>query len=210
MELRPSSHGDIDGLARLVTGEESQPTTVAGMGLFGLERFEDALELSRVMIESTRGWQAMTVADANQAVGLIQLGEAFLAITPEIVEFAQRVYGADFQQILGPRLAVLEKVQTEYPDGCLQISEIHVSPDHRGEGIGTALMNHAVEVASNNEEYGVMGLQMLTDNPARDAFEAWGFEVVDTRTDSEFQELTGAAGYHLMLRELQGASPTRP
>ena len=210
MELRPASHGDIDGLARLVTGEESQPTTVAGMGLFGLERFEDALELSRVMIESTRGWQAMTVADANQAVGLIQLGEAFLAITPEIVEFAQRVYGADFQQILGPRLAVLEKVQTEYPDGCLQISEIHVSPDHRGEGIGTALMNHAVEVASNNEEYGVMGLQMLTDNPARDAFEAWGFEVVDTRTDSEFQELTGAAGYHLMLRELQGASPTRP
>ncbi len=210
MELRPASHGDIDGLARLVAGEESQPTTVAGMGLFGLERFEDALELSRVMIESTRGWQAMTVADANQAVGLIQLGEAFLAITPEIVEFAQRVYGADFQQILGPRLAVLEKVQTEYPDGCLQISEIHVSPDHRGEGIGTALMNHAVEVASNNEEYGVMGLQMLTDNPARDAFEAWGFEVADTRTDSEFQELTGAAGYHLMLRELQGASPTRP
>jgi hypothetical protein len=48
-----------------------------------------------------------------------------------------------------------------------------------------------------------LGLQTLTNNPARRVFEAWGFEVEETRTDPEFEEFCGAAGYHLMLRDFE-------
>ena len=52
------------------------------------------------------------------------------------------------------------------------------------------------------EGLGLMGLQTLTNNPARAAFEAWGFEVAETVTDPDFEALTGVPGYYLMLREV--------
>lgn len=201
MQLRPASTDDIEDLALLIVGEPSQPSTAVGMRLFALGDLDDVIELNRVMIASTDGWRAITVAESEGPVGMIQLGEAFLSFTPEIAALAQRLYGSDFQQILWPRLDVLQRVKTGYPDDCLRISEIHVSPKHRGEGIGTSLFEHALARA-NDEGFKRMGLQTLTSNPARDAFEAWGFEVVETKTDPEFELLTGAPGYHLMLREL--------
>ena len=201
MELRPASEDDIDDLARLIAGDVNQATTKAGMRLFALEELDDAIELNRVMITSTGGWRAMTLADANGPAGLVQIGEAFLAMTPELIEFANRLYGDRFQEILGPRIAAMQRVQTEYPPDCLRISEIHVSPDHRGEGIGTGLFEHAVEQAQAGG-FKQLGLQTLTTNPARSAFEAWDFEVIETRTDPEFEELSGATGYHLMLRDV--------
>ncbi len=200
MQLRPASESDIEELAVLIVGEPAQSTTAVGMRLFGLDDLDDVIELNEVMIASTGGWRAITIADTDGPVGLIQLGEAFLSFTPEVAAFARRVYGEDFQAILGPHIEALQRVQTGYPDDCLRISEIHVSPKHRGEGIGTALFDHAVTRA-HEEGYSRLGLQTLTNNPARDTFEAWGFEVVETKTDPEFELLTGAAGYHLMLRD---------
>jgi len=201
MELRPAAEDEIGSLARLIVGDPSQATTAAGMRLFALDDLDDVIELNEVMIASTEGWRAMTVAEETGLAGLVQVGEAFLAMTPEIVAFAQRLYGDNFQQVLGPRLAAMQRVQTSYPDGCLRISEIHVSPSHQGKGVGTALLEHVVDQAGA-EDFKLLGLQTLTTNPARAALEAWGFEVVDTQTDPEFEELTGAAGYHLMLRRL--------
>lgn len=201
MELRPASEYDIDDLARLIAGDVNQATTLAGMRLFALQDLDDAIELNRVMITSTAGWSAMIVADVGGPAGLVQIGEAFLAMTPELIEFAGRLYGDRFQEVLGPRIAAMQRVQTEYPPDCLRISEIHVSPDHRGEGIGTALFEHAVEQAHAGG-FKQLGLQTLTTNPARSAFEAWGFEVIETRTDPEFEELSGVPGYHLMLRDV--------
>lgn len=201
MQLRPASQHDLEDLARLMVGEPSQPSTAAGMRLFALDDLDDAIELNLVMIASTKGWKAITVADHHGPVGLVQLGEAYLSLTSEIVALAQRLYGDDFRQILGPRLEVLERVRTTYPDDCLRISEIHVAPERCGEGIGTALFEHAVAEA-HREGSSRLGLQTLTNNPARGAFEAWGFEVAETKTDPKFELLTGAAGYHLMLREL--------
>jgi len=201
MQLRPASRDDVDHLARLIVGDMDQASTVAGMRLFGLDDLDDVIELNRVMIDSTEGWRVMTIADVDGPAGMVQVGEAFLALTPEVVTLAQRLYGESFQQIIGSRLEVLERVQTTYPDHCLRISEIHVSPEHRSEGIGTALFEHVVARA-HEEGIHQLGLQTLTNNPARQAFEAWGFEVADTKTDPAFEELTGAAGYHLMLREV--------
>ena len=201
MDLRPASKDDADRLARLIVGEHSQASTTAGMRLFALDDLDDAIELNRIMIASTEGWRATTVADVDGPVGLVQIGEAFLAMTPEILAFAKRLHGDSVQQVIGAGLEALGKVQTTYPDDCLRISEIHVAPEHRGEGIGTALFEYVVARA-REKRIRTLGLQTLTTNPARHAFEAWGFEVVDTKTNPVFEELTGAAGYHLMLREV--------
>lgn len=201
MELRAAGSSEIGLLAGLVIGDASQASTVAGMRLFGLERLEDALELNRVMIASTESWRSTTVADVDGVTGMVQVGEASMAFTPDVVELARRFYGDDFQTVLGPRLVAQARVQTSYPSGCQRVSEIHVAPRRRGEGIGSALMSQVAEIAQD-EGFTSLGLHTLTTNPARRVFEAWGFEIADTVTDPGFEELTGASGYHLMLRAL--------
>ncbi|MEM9748827.1 MAG: GNAT family N-acetyltransferase [Actinomycetota bacterium] len=204
MELRPASVDDIGDLATLVVGDPTQASTVAAMRLFALDGVEDALELNRVMIASTESWRSTTVADLDGAVGgMVQVGEASMAFTPDMIDLAHRLYGPDFQSVLGPRLAAQARVQASYPSGCLRVSEIHVRPEHRGAGVGSALMNHIAGSASN-DGFTSLGLQTLTTNPARERFEAWGFHVIATTTDPEFESLTGASGYHTMQRELDG------
>jgi ribosomal protein S18 acetylase RimI-like enzyme len=199
VQLRPAFPDDIERLARLVIGEPTQASTMAGMRLFGLDDIEDAVELNRVMIESTGSWQSTTIADAGGPVGMVQLGEASLALTPEVAQLAFRFYGEHFQQFLAPRVEALQRVQTTYPSGCMRISEIHVDPGRRGKGTGSKLMAHVLGLAEA-DGIELVGLQTLTSNPARHAFAAWGFEVLETRTDPGFEELTGAPGYHLMVR----------
>ena len=183
---------------RDATGWAAHPFHTSRMSL----RVADIIELTQVMIASTGGWQSMVVADHGRGpVGLVQLGEAFAAMTPEVVEFAERFYGEGFLEFLGPRLAAMGRVQATYPPDCLLIAEIHVAPQHRGAGIGNSLLGSVVERALA-EGVRLLGLQTLTSNPARSVFETWGFNVADTRTDLHFEEYSGAAGYHLMLRHL--------
>ena len=202
MELRPASVDDIGDLATLVGGDPTQASTVAAMRLFALDGVEDALELNRVMISSTESWRSTTVADLDGAVGgMVQVGDASMAFTPEVVDLAHRLYGPDFQAVLGPRLTAQARVQASYPSGCLRVSEIHVRPEYRGDGIGAALISQIAAFAAT-EGFTSLGLQTLTTNPARATFEAWGFHVVATTTDPEFESLTGASGYHTMQRDL--------
>ncbi len=131
----------------------------------------------------------------------MQTGEASMAFTPAVVEFAQRLYGSDFESVLGTRLAAQARVQASYPPDCLRVSEIHVAPEKRGQGLGAALMSHVV-ASAREAGFASLGLQTLTTNPARVAFEAWGFQVTSTTADAGFEALTGASGYHLLLRDL--------
>ncbi len=202
MELRPAGPEEISVLAELVLGDESQASTVAGMRLFGLESAKDTLELNRVMITSTGSWRTTTVADLGDGIGgMVQVGEASMAFTPEVVTLARRLYGDGYQSFLGPRLAAMGRVQATYRPEWLRIAEIHVAPEHRGKGVGSALIGHVAGEAAG-AGFASMALQTLTNNPARQAFEAWGFGIAATITDPEFEALTGAAGNHLMLRDL--------
>jgi hypothetical protein len=47
-----------------------------------------------------------------------------------------------------------------------------------------------------------MSLQVLTANLAVRLCESFGFEVVSTATDPDFEALTGVAGDHRMLKQL--------
>ncbi|HEX4204209.1 MAG TPA: GNAT family N-acetyltransferase [Ktedonobacteraceae bacterium] len=55
---------------------------------------------------------------------------------------------------------------------------IAVLPDSRGQGIGTQLLNHLLEAAS--QVYLAVVLSVRKSNPARSLYERIGFEIVDT------------------------------
>jgi len=55
---------------------------------------------------------------------------------------------------------------------------IAVLPDSRGQGIGTQLLNHLLEAAS--QVYPAVMLSVRRSNPARSLYERMGFEIVDT------------------------------
>jgi hypothetical protein len=57
----------------------------------------------------------------------------------------------------------------------------------------------------------VMSLTTHINNPARRLYERCGFEVVETRTDPDYERYTGVAGRVLMLKRMseqpQGGAP---
>ena len=48
-----------------------------------------------------------------------------------------------------------------------------------------------------------MSLSTNTANPARRLYERHGFRIVETRTDSTYERLTGIEGRHLMVKALE-------
>lgn len=81
------------------------------------------------------------------------------AAEDEINDLAQLIVGDKAQASMG-------HVQAVYPPDCLHIAEIHVAPQHRGDGIGDRLLGSVVERAGA-EGVRLLGLQTLTSNPAR-------------------------------------------
>lgn len=201
MHIRPADREDIDAIAQLIAGEEDQATTTAAIRLFGLRSYGEAVQMNRVVIESNDGWRSMAVAERSaHLIGVVQVGDPFLAFTSELMDFAEFIHGPDHQAYLGHRLEALARVQVTYPDNSLRISEIHVAPQARNIGVGRELLEWASERADARGA-SALALQTLTDNPARHTFEKWGFVVADTTTDPHFEDLTGFAGYHLMVRD---------
>ena len=47
-----------------------------------------------------------------------------------------------------------------------------------------------------------MSLVTTVVNPARHLYERQGFKVVETRTDAEYERMTGIPGRNLMVKEL--------
>jgi ribosomal protein S18 acetylase RimI-like enzyme len=96
------------------------------------------------------------------------------------------------------------KLSPAKPAGALIVSELHVSPEARGMGIGAALLEHA-EVEARRLGTATLALQTLTTNPARHLYERSGFEVRATTSNKSFLQLTGCEGNVLMVKEIAAA-----
>ena len=68
-------------------------------------------------------------------------------------------------------------------------------------GIGAALLVEA-EGQARASGHDAMTLQTLTENPAIHLYERFGFTVVETRTDPDYEAVTGVGGYHRMVKRL--------
>jgi ribosomal protein S18 acetylase RimI-like enzyme len=85
----------------------------------------------------------------------------------------QRPLGAAWIRVLIEE----EKMSRLIPDGTPELA-IAVLPDHIGQGIGTRLMKHLLDVA--RMVYPAVMLSVRQNNPARHLYERMGFEVVET------------------------------
>lgn len=54
---------------------------------------------------------------------------------------------------------------------------IAVLPDHRNQGLGTALLNHMIAEAA--KRYSGLSLSVSSDNPAKSLYERLGFEIIE-------------------------------
>jgi GNAT superfamily N-acetyltransferase len=82
----------------------------------------------------------------------------------------------------------------------LYLEDLFVSPEHRGKGIGKALMQHIAQIALRENCYGIRWMVLEWNEPALKFYEALGAELLG---EWETMLLTGAA-----LEELAGATET--
>jgi ribosomal protein S18 acetylase RimI-like enzyme len=96
------------------------------------------------------------------------------------------------------RLRIRNRVIVHAPTDSFYIAELHLHPDHRGRGLGDALLTWAVAEASRLAM--PMSLATTIGNPAQRLYERNGFEVTERRTDPGYERMTGRAGRVLMVR----------
>ena len=205
LSFRPATGADSDLLADVVFGEPGQETTRVAMRLYGLTDAEKARELFRLLWGAAESWKlSELVLFDGEVAGVLATGgssSSSTRVTPGFVVAAVRNFGPFTLLRMSGRLRIQRRVTPEKPDGACVISEIHVKPEFRGQGLGQAMLAHAEERALA-QGFGLMALHTLTTNPARTLYERFGFEIVAERTDAEFERLTGASGNVLFVKRI--------
>lgn len=202
LRYRTATASDSDVLADLVVGAPDQEITRVTMRLLGISRFEGARELFRIAWRAGENWKASTLAELDgKPVGLLQTGFSSTRITPRLAIAAARKLPPLVLLRMPRRLRIRARVIPHMPPGAYVISELHVTPARRGEGLGASILEHA-ECEARSGGLSEMALMTLTTNPARRLYERFGFQVRSTRTDPEFRRITGAEGNLLMVKRL--------
>ena len=203
LTFRRAAPADTERIAEIIFGEP-RPEAIAGIGFGRVERVRAVGRAYVRMPGSPQGWQRTVVAELDgQAVGVLQAGsfrEPFRITAPLAIQ-AIRIYGPLNVFRLLQAMRAQGRVQARRLPAEYHVSELHVHPEYRNRGIGAALMRYAEEEARRNG-HRLMSLQTLTTNPARRLYERLGYRVVETLTDPGFERLTGAAGNHLMVKDL--------
>ena len=138
-----------------------------------------------------------------------RIGGSDVVITPL---FAIRMLWALLQTYrLREIVAVLRRQslrsRVEFPtvERAYHIVQITIAPNYRRRGLGLRLLELAETHAS---ELGAPRLSLTTreNNPARFLFERAGYRETDRKIDPEYEQLTGARGRILMVKELACSS----
>jgi ribosomal protein S18 acetylase RimI-like enzyme len=202
LTIRRATPGDTNRIAELLGGDPG----AEAIGLAGTAEKAIAFQAGIVRLpNSPQGWHHTVVAEKDGAiVGIMQAGsdQQDVKITPTIVYLALHTFGPLGVIRLLPRLRARRRVETRGPPGAYHIAEIDVDPAYRNGGIGGALLDHA-EAEARAAGYDQMSLSTNTANPARRLYERHGFRIVETRTNSAYERLTGIEGRHLMIKELE-------
>lgn len=202
LTVRAATEGDTPRIAEILAGEPGQEATAICGGAGPASRF--GMGFARLR-NSPQSWQNTTVAERDgRVVGIIQAGNQTeaLRVTAAVAFLAVRSFGPLRLPGVLRRLRARARVQTHPPERSYHVSELDVDPAFRNRGIGGALLDWA-EARARAGGYQIMSLSTTTVNPARRLYERHGFRVTETLTDPEYQRITGIAGRHLMVKELE-------
>lgn len=205
LQVRPAREDESDLIADLVFGEPEQETTRVAMCLYGIDDADRARRLFRLLWKSGGNWRHSLLAVRNGApVAVLQFGRSGFQMSPGLIARLIRIAGPIALLRMASRMRLNAKLSPAKPAGALIVSELHVSPEARGMGIGAALLEHA-EVEARRRGTATLALQTLTTNPARHLYERSGFEVRATTSNKSFLQLTGCEGNVLMVKEIAAA-----
>lgn len=201
LTIREANASDMDLIAELTAGDPGDEA----VGLIGDRSKARRFGLAMAMLATDPpSWHDTAVAEKDgRIVGVLQTGVRGEAskVTPQLVWLAIRTLGPIDLLTKRGRLNARRRVQPEIPPGTYHIAELHADPALRGQGIGSALLDHA-EVQARERGHQQMSLVTTTSNPARRLYERHGFTVIEVKTDDAYEKLTGIEGRILMLKEL--------
>jgi ribosomal protein S18 acetylase RimI-like enzyme len=202
--FRAATAAESDFLADTVFGDASQETSRAAMALYDVDDPERLRRLYRIIWRGAENWSNTELAtDGDRPVGLVQTGRSSIKITPGVAIAATRALGLRVLR-MPSRLRTQDRVTPTTPHGAFVISDIHVVPEFRGLGIGTALLGRAEQRACRLGSRRC-ALHTLATNPARRLYERHGYSVAIETTDARFEQLTGVTGKILYVKDLNAS-----
>lgn len=202
LEFVAATEADSDRLSDIMLGEPGQLTTDVGMRLFGISDHAKAQRLWRTINRNEEAWRHVTLAKSrNEALGILMTASLDVSLSASLLVRALLMFGPLWLVRLPKRMRLQGAVNTQGPAEAFKVSELHVAPSARGGGIGAALLVEA-EGQARAGGHDAMTLQTLTENPALHLYERFGFEIVETRTDPDYEAVTGVSGYHRMVKRL--------
>lgn len=99
---------------------------------------------------------------------------------------------------------ILDRLHPSVPEDALYVSALAVTPAHRKQGIGSALMERVI-AGGTSLGLGVCLDVDLDNDPARGLYEKLGFRTVDERKAEPSEvDLIGSPGFARMRRRLGG------
>jgi ribosomal protein S18 acetylase RimI-like enzyme len=196
--VRPARLDDLDAVVAI---QHSQPTPEI-IGLAGsperARRFGRALVRSEGILDPTRPVVLIDGASGPVAFMAYSIGPTESgALTPSLVIRAIAALGPGVFG-LPRRLAARRAVHLVAPQLSFYIAEMHVHPDHRGQGLGSQLLSWS---STRCVELGLDQRSLITgtSNPAIHLYKRHGFKITATATDETYERIFGQAGRVLMI-----------
>jgi GNAT superfamily N-acetyltransferase len=227
MVIRPARGAESDRIAEIVFGEPEQVTRRVAAALYRVDDAEVLRPLFRAVWAGGENWRRTHVGvvvqasesdgvalgvspgtagvetvslDGERIAGIVQLGQSSVRVTVSVSVAAARALGV--RALVAPRaLRLAARVAPTYPAEALIVSELHVAPEFRGEGIAGRLLAFA-EAEAVRTGHKQVALHTFTTNPARSLYERSGYRAVREVTDVAFERRTGVAGNVLYVKDL--------
>lgn len=195
-----ATEADSDAIADL-TLDAGGITARVTLGILGVATADEARPFVRFAHRRARSWRRTTLARVD--------GVVVGALSTRGVPFAPPrsllwLYPTRLRWLWGlrARLRAVGRVTALGASDHYLVAELFVAPSHQGLGVGTRLLELAERRAIERGRE-ALTLQVWSGNRAIDLYGRFGFEVVETRLDDEFERLTGSAGSHTMVKLLQ-------
>jgi ribosomal protein S18 acetylase RimI-like enzyme len=163
----------------------------------GARRFGRALARADGILDPARPVVVIEGAIGPIAFMAYSIGQTeSAAITPRLVIRAVAALGPSVFA-LPRRLAARRAVRLVAPQRSFYIAELHVHPDHRGQGLGGQLLSWS---SHRCVELGLEQRSLITGtaNPAIHLYERHGFTITATATDEGYERIFGQGGRVLM------------
>ncbi|MEX2245622.1 MAG: GNAT family N-acetyltransferase [Dehalococcoidia bacterium] len=205
LTIRRATAGDADRIDAIVNDPPgAEAIGAAGGDPVAARRFGSAVfrmgvspVLARTFVAEIDG-RVVGMMDAGADAEAVRIGPALIL---KMLGHALRIFGPVRAFRAVPAVRARSRIDFAHVAGSYYIAELDVDPGYRNRGIGGALLAHA-EAEARRAGVRRMSLTTTITNPARRLYERNGYRVAGTKTDAEYERITGVPGRVLMVKEL--------